>query len=1015
MPRNKQAGFVFIGPHKGDTQEFLKTIAHELGHGAFNLKHTFLEHNLPSGSTDNLMDYSSGTALYKYQWDYIHEPQRVMGLFEGEEAGASVIVTNMTQLKEFANPDGSFTFLAPTGIPFTLPPVTEGVMFWTNDAYADGVIQPDDSPDGSLIAFTIANTTYKYYKVEGGNTGVGYKIQKGDVAYQDILSQNQGDLKHAIIGLPCVENGTLTFIAQRVLFESDLPEKKYSAEGAIVTKLPIEDPYGPYFSSPKITLEAKLDFTYTDEAQTFINENRACLNEMVRYVIKGADVIQRNPGYYELYKSCKGGGLVYPDAGQSETEDAFLLGLYYEKLKGFAEELNNYINETRYNQSALLDIQDPQTLSSLLKNTCEPDFRLFDFEQRAHIIKVLSTGNMQDYWLGLGNNRENIVIYTLQEAPEEQFPDILDLLKQDAYALLKTLVSKCNNQLIGHDNFDKLIDAVTVMIQKTHVYENFENDVLDDRILRWGASDLFDSYEYECHGWESDPTAPTLMFTSARYSHNYPGGGEYTGTRIINSQTSYPTLNVDPFDFVTIRLYDDIRLADGNSILSRSIGEFQAVPAIYLYWIIQRQATDRTLAHFKANVNLMLFFVGGAEVMAARTGFRLALAITDQALFATSFVLAAGPRQMLEEGPNGEEWKSVFKTFDAFNLVYGAARLGQGVFLSAKEVISRRALLKQLQQTEDLRNFTPAQQTIINAEFAKMDEGMDEMERMLQVNNVAEESVGLLNLFSRLSQDLQNRIRLLPKKQIDDLIYDLSTSRDLSGKMTVEMVDGWEVLANNPVLRKKPSNLEILGSWISKGVAKEKLIFGIGKAHAKQQVIDALQKAVSRMHVQIIIKDFDNIPGIVKGRYISNSSTGSDKAKMPQDWGADLDLGTREIKSFTGKIEPFNLNPGDKIYRVSSYDRIDGPYWTRVKPQNLEDVIGGTAVKPQWNNFQVINEYIVPPGLAIKCWIGKTARQEVDLAPSNYHLPGGDEQLLVPFIGRQDQDFLEKVKTNEFL
>lgn len=88
MPRNKQAGFVFIGPHKGDTQEFLKTIAHELGHGAFNLKHTFLEHSLPSGSTDNLMDYSPGTALYKYQWDYIHEPQRVMGLFEGEEEGA---------------------------------------------------------------------------------------------------------------------------------------------------------------------------------------------------------------------------------------------------------------------------------------------------------------------------------------------------------------------------------------------------------------------------------------------------------------------------------------------------------------------------------------------------------------------------------------------------------------------------------------------------------------------------------------------------------------------------------------------------------------------------------------------------------------------------------------------------------------------------------------------------------------------------------------------------------------
>ena len=85
MPRNRQAGFVFTGPHNGNVSEFLKTIAHELGHGAFNLKHTFSEHNLPAGMTDNVMDYSTGTALYKYQWDYIHDPQAVMGLFEGGE------------------------------------------------------------------------------------------------------------------------------------------------------------------------------------------------------------------------------------------------------------------------------------------------------------------------------------------------------------------------------------------------------------------------------------------------------------------------------------------------------------------------------------------------------------------------------------------------------------------------------------------------------------------------------------------------------------------------------------------------------------------------------------------------------------------------------------------------------------------------------------------------------------------------------------------------------------------
>lgn len=88
MPRRRQAGFVFAAPHRGNREEFIKTIAHELGHGAFNLKHTFSEHPLPAGITDNIMDYSTGTALYKYQWDQIHEPQGVMDLFQGDGVNA---------------------------------------------------------------------------------------------------------------------------------------------------------------------------------------------------------------------------------------------------------------------------------------------------------------------------------------------------------------------------------------------------------------------------------------------------------------------------------------------------------------------------------------------------------------------------------------------------------------------------------------------------------------------------------------------------------------------------------------------------------------------------------------------------------------------------------------------------------------------------------------------------------------------------------------------------------------
>ena len=66
-----------------------------IAHGAFRLWHTFSSENLytaQQGTTRNLMDYN-GTAdeLYKYQWDYIHNPQAgiVRWLVDDEEGEGS--------------------------------------------------------------------------------------------------------------------------------------------------------------------------------------------------------------------------------------------------------------------------------------------------------------------------------------------------------------------------------------------------------------------------------------------------------------------------------------------------------------------------------------------------------------------------------------------------------------------------------------------------------------------------------------------------------------------------------------------------------------------------------------------------------------------------------------------------------------------------------------------------------------------------------------------------------------
>ncbi|ALO13902.1 hypothetical protein L21SP5_00222 [Salinivirga cyanobacteriivorans] len=83
MPIKSRYGFV-------TADATTRAVAHELGHGVFNLRHTFSEENsftLPQGETDNLMDYSTGTELWKYQWDFIHNPEGGWHIFEDVEEG----------------------------------------------------------------------------------------------------------------------------------------------------------------------------------------------------------------------------------------------------------------------------------------------------------------------------------------------------------------------------------------------------------------------------------------------------------------------------------------------------------------------------------------------------------------------------------------------------------------------------------------------------------------------------------------------------------------------------------------------------------------------------------------------------------------------------------------------------------------------------------------------------------------------------------------------------------------
>jgi hypothetical protein len=85
MPRAQQFGYLFTDGAK----DIGKTAAHELAHGVFHLKHSFDGYGLGQNDLpENLMNYRDGELLTKFQWDALHDPGVVWGVFESEGDGA---------------------------------------------------------------------------------------------------------------------------------------------------------------------------------------------------------------------------------------------------------------------------------------------------------------------------------------------------------------------------------------------------------------------------------------------------------------------------------------------------------------------------------------------------------------------------------------------------------------------------------------------------------------------------------------------------------------------------------------------------------------------------------------------------------------------------------------------------------------------------------------------------------------------------------------------------------------
>lgn len=167
MPRGKQFGYLFVDG--SNTNGIEKNAAHEIGHGIFKLRHLSEYGDIGKGKLSplNVMDYPVGKLFSKYQWDIVHDPGLVIGVFENDEGVMSLNIKEDGIDKNTANINPATYYYQPSsGERMFMSPAGKLVVFSQNSSLKnlhfkmcekDG---PDFYPLGCLLEFTLDNISY---------------------------------------------------------------------------------------------------------------------------------------------------------------------------------------------------------------------------------------------------------------------------------------------------------------------------------------------------------------------------------------------------------------------------------------------------------------------------------------------------------------------------------------------------------------------------------------------------------------------------------------------------------------------------------------------------------------------------------------------------------------------------------------------------------------------------------------------------------------------------------------
>lgn len=780
MPRSRQAGFIFVD--KLNNTNVVNTLAHEIGHGAFNLQHTFKEYpSLAQGSTDNLMDYPNGPALYKYQWDNIHEPQKVLGLFEDDEDSQSQAISQAPA--ELVSEDGrTITFMSPAGTLVVLSSFAKKLTF----AYGFNDSDHDYIVPGTLLSFEVKGKQYSLSGTTKDGPFSGYSNDEGkrynpsDFFEEDIIAKGKST---AILMLPCAEK--VSFVKFAV---SGIPLEK----GEISSyKSTADFPLKP-FSSQNTKLKEKV-YALTDKPDLFdFADHRQeltqsvfdflkgdCEQEYLLLKLKASEYYSLNPAifskFYSTVISATTGDLKNLQDLRTQNKNTEFWSKYIDAYKAHLQQSQQTLSAKLSSLTLSISASDWEDLSLLMG---PGDYENLTFEQRLLLLKIatkfISIGN-GDKWI------RTLIVST----PDEQQKKLLDALvvEKDA-AAERFLLPRLLNDFKGADG-QEFIELTSKLVEWIFTYYPVSGNFNYNAALANGKY-----ISFEPGFWTGD-------FVTEYFNEQ---GDVVLKTNFGNGRT----LQARPFEYIVIESHSDytiagVQLAEGAKL---------KMPALYAYMVFNNLNTQRLYKTGRLAFDVAMLSIGVGELNAAievGNAFRLTRSLADIGMGLSDITFSHILDQSLMQSEAG---KSFLDTWGNIMMAYGVLRIGDEFFNA------------QMMRMEKSISDMSAEGKLTKAELKEIENAKDALKEKLNLDNITKVKLAdRLDDYPAIKKKIESFTDVLQKQKFLDDFDDASSDVLVNlNADNAKLVGTWKVLDDtgiDAVLRKDPTTLQKVSNYVA--------------------------------------------------------------------------------------------------------------------------------------------------------------------------------------------------------